>query len=109
MNHLQHRFYCNDALYRAYMPYIQGGAIFISTSLQLSLRDEVSLSIQLPNHPEVYTLATQVAWRTPQNAQGNKPAGLGLQFLGEQGPGLKDKIESLIKDMLQSTQVTDTI
>ncbi|WP_419421061.1 PilZ domain-containing protein [Legionella sp. D16C41] len=97
------------ALYTAYMPFITNGGLFIRTNLVLTLGTQVQLSLKLLNETKPYTISAKVAWITPRGSQGNKPAGLGLQFIGEESPALKNKIETYLAAMLKSSQITDTI
>lgn len=97
------------ALYLAYMPFIKGGGLFIRTNAIYELGSAVDLSIQLPNETSVYQVDGKVVWLTPKAARGNKPMGIGVQLCGHYGRELCNKIETLLADMLKSTQSTDTI
>lgn len=96
-------------LYAAYMPFIQNGGLFIRTKEEYALGDEVLLQVQLMNEPEPYQMVAKVIWVTPLGAQGNKPCGVGLQFVGDNSRQLCNKIETYLADMLKSTQTTDTL
>ncbi len=96
-------------LYLAYMPFVKGGGLFLRTKNVYALGSQVSLSIQLLDDPEIYSIEGKVIWITPKGAQGNKPAGIGLQFMGENSRNLCNKIETYLAGMLKSTQLTDTI
>lgn len=98
-----------ELLYLAYMPFINGGGLFIRTKNIYPLGHQVSLSIQLLNEPENYLLEGKVVWITPKGAQGNKPTGIGVQFTSENSRYFCNKIETYLAGMLKSTQVTDTI
>lgn len=97
------------SLYMAYMPFITGGGIFVRTMKEFELGDEIKLVITLMDEPSEYEIECKVVWWTPRGAQGNKPAGIGVQFLGDKAQNLCNKIESLLTGMLNSTKVTDTI
>jgi type IV pilus assembly protein PilZ len=98
-----------STLYMAYMPFLQGGGLFVRSNQILPLGTIVILSISLLNEPEPYTIDAKVAWITPRGSQGNKPAGLGLQFIGENCRHFSNKIESCLAGMLKSAQITDTM
>ena len=68
------------ALYNAYMPYIRHGGIFVGTPNRYFLGDEVFLLLTLPESGERMPVAGKVVWVTPAGAQGNRPAGIGIQF-----------------------------
>jgi type IV pilus assembly protein PilZ len=98
-----------DALYLAYMPFIKGGGLFVRTLTVYTLGTEVQLSIQLMDELEPYVIKGKVVWLTPKGTQGNKPAGIGVQFMGENNRLLCNKIETYLAGKLKSTQSTDTM
>lgn len=97
------------ALYMAYMPFISGGGLFVRTNLMLPLGTKANLSLKLLNEVDSYIISAKVAWVTPKGSQGNKPAGLGFQFTGDDARVLKNKIETYLAAMLKSSQMTDTM
>lgn len=98
-----------SALYLSYMPFIKGGGLFIRTKQAYQLGDLVVLQVHLPNLPEEYVINGQVVWITPIGAQGNKPAGIGVQFAEDKSRDFCNKIETILAGMLKSTQITDTL
>ncbi|HCA90201.1 MAG: pilus assembly protein PilZ [Legionellaceae bacterium] len=106
---IQYHFASENALYMSYMPFIKQGGLFIRTKLMLPLNTMVILSISLLDNVEIYELEAKVVWITPRGAQGNKPAGLGLQFLGDTAKPLTSKIETHLAGLLKSLQLTDTM
>lgn len=97
------------SLYLAYMPFIKGGGVFIRTKNVYTLGNEIKLTIQLLDEPDPYSIEGKVIWVTPKGAQGNKPAGIGIQFTGENSRHLCNKIETYLAGMLKSNQITDTM
>src|SRR5690554_7485833 len=81
-------------LYAAYMPFIRDGGIFIPTQKQYNLGDEVFILLKLLEEPEKIPVAGKVIWLTPTGAQGNKAAGIGVQFTGDNQIA-RDKIETI--------------
>lgn len=96
-------------LYRAYMPFINGGGLFIRTHHAYALGNPVTLSVQLMDETRYYQIKGIVRWITPIGAADNKPAGIGVQFVDDNGPSLCQKIEGYLANMLKSTQITDTV
>lgn len=96
-------------LYMAYMPFLLGGGLFVRSNQVLPLGTSVLLSVNLFNEPEAYRIEAKVAWITPRGSQGNKPAGLGLQFVGENCRHFSNKIETCLAGLLKSAQTTDTM
>jgi type IV pilus assembly protein PilZ len=98
-----------SALYAAYIPHLRRGGIFIPTSKQYRLGDDVFMLLALMDDPNKIPVAGQVVWVTPQNCQGSKAQGIGVQFTDdESGHAAKRRIESLLSGMLQSTRSTHT-
>jgi len=98
------------ALYNAYMPFLKHGGIFVPTPRRYFLGDEVFLLLTLPESSERLPVAGKVAWVTPTGAQGNRPAGIGVQF-GEsaEGEAVKGKIEALLAGTLNAERATHTM
>ncbi|MET0328365.1 MAG: PilZ domain-containing protein, partial [Luteimonas sp.] len=68
------------ALYNAYMSYLKQGGIFVPTPKRYFLPDEVFLLLTLPESSDRLPTAGKVVWVTPAGAQGNRTAGVGVQF-----------------------------
>lgn len=98
-----------NQLYHQYMPYINGGALFILTDHDYKLGDEVFLLVKLLDEKEKYTVAGEVVWITPKAAQAGRPAGIGVKFVGEEAKQVRDKIETYLAGALQSDRHTDTM
>lgn len=97
-----------SVLYAAYMPFITDGGLFISTNKQYQLGDEVFMLLKLMDEPEKIPVAGKVVWVTPKGAQGNKVAGVGIQFSGEDNVA-RNKIETFLAGALKSDRVTNTM
>ena len=69
-----------SVLYAAYMPFVRNGGLFIPTAKSYKLGDEVFMLLNLMDEPEKIPVAGKVVWITPQGAQGNRVAGIGVQF-----------------------------
>ena len=67
-------------LYAAYMPFLQNGGLFVPTNKHYSIGDEVFMLLTLMDEPEKIPIAGRVVWMTPAGAQGNRKAGIGVQF-----------------------------
>ena len=98
-----------ESLYLAYMPFVKGGGLFVRTNQDYQLGDNLNLSVQLMDESDPFTVEGKVIWITPKGAQGGKPCGVGVQFVGENSRNLANKIETYLAGMLKSAQITDTI
>ncbi len=98
------------ALYNAYMPYLKQGGIFVPTIKRYFLGDEVFLLLTLPESSERLPVAGKVVWVTPPGAQGNRTAGIGVQFAEtNEGETVKGKIETLLAGTLGADKPTQTM
>lgn len=95
-------------LYAAYMPFIQGGGLFIPTNKQYQLGEEVFMLLKLMEEPEKIPVAGKVIWVTPKGAQGNKVSGIGVQFTGDDTMA-KNKVETYLAGALSSDRLTHTM
>ncbi|WP_420550797.1 PilZ domain-containing protein [Litorivicinus lipolyticus] len=97
-----------QVLYATYMPFINGGGLFIPTAKPFQMGQEVVILLALMNEPEKFPVTGKVIWITPAGAQGQKAAGIGVQFVEDEG-GLRDRIETHLAGMLQSDTPTHTL
>lgn len=96
-------------LYASYMPFIKNGGLFLPGQLHLHMGQDVFLVLSLLNEPERIRVAAKVVWITPQGAQGNRPAGAGVQFLEIDQGQTRARIENQLAGMLKSEQPTYTL
>ena len=98
------------ALYNAYMPYIKQGGIFVPTPRRYFIGDEVFLLLTLPDSSERLPVAGKVVWVTPTGAQGNRAAGIGVQFADTaEAEAVKGKIETFLAGTLEADKPTHTM
>ena len=94
----------------AFMPHLRNGGIFIPTSRNYRLGDQVYMLLSLMDDPAKLPVAGTVAWVTPPGAQGNKQQGIGVQFSAdESGQSVRRKIENLLGNALGSARPTHTL
>ncbi|MCX8049391.1 MAG: PilZ domain-containing protein [Methylohalobius sp.] len=98
-----------NSLYAAYMPFVRNGGLFISTSREYKIGDEVFMLLSLPEEPERIPVAGRVVWVTPKGAEGYRAAGIGVQFSEEDKGATRDKIETHLAGMVQSERPTHTM
>jgi type IV pilus assembly protein PilZ len=98
------------ALYAAYIPLFAEGGIFIPSSRDYRLGDDVYVLLSLPDDPQRYPVAGKVAWVTPPKAQGGRTQGVGIRFpADEKSKQLKLKIEETLGANLSSDRQTQTL
>ena len=97
------------SLYAAYIPFVKNGGLFIPTNKAYKLGDEVFMLLTLMDETERIPVAGNVAWITPPNAQGNRTAGIGVQFSSQDNGQTRNKIETLLAGALQADRPTHTM
>ena len=98
------------ALYAAYMPFLANGGIFVSTTKQYKIGDEIYLILTLMDDTTKYPIAGKIAWITPAGANNNKVQGIGVHFSAdESGVRVKQRIEELLGAAVGSSRATHTL
>ncbi|RLA48504.1 MAG: pilus assembly protein PilZ [Gammaproteobacteria bacterium] len=95
-------------LYSAYMPFLDNGGLFVPTNKAYRVGDEVFMLLTLMDEAEKIPIAGKVVWVTPLGAQGNRTAGIGVQF-SEQDAAANAKIENHLAGSLSSDRPTHTM
>ncbi|MFZ5520351.1 MAG: PilZ domain-containing protein [Pseudomonadota bacterium] len=98
------------ALYAAYIPLFTDGGLFVPTTREYRLGDDIYLLLSLPEDPQRYPVAGKVAWITPPNASGGRTQGVGVRFpADEKTRQLRVKIEQILGTSISSSKPTQTI
>lgn len=97
------------ALLAAYMPFLQGGGIFIPSNKPYRLGDEVFMLLTLMDESEKMPVVGRVAWINPTGGMGNRIAGIGVQFTDKDGEAVRNKIETYLAGALNSERMTHTM
>ena len=96
-----------NALRQAYMPFIQNGGVFVRTDHPHELGDRVTVTIRLFDAGGPVGIRGTVVWVTPTRAQGNRAAGVGVQF-GADEP-CRARIEGLLGGISGGEEPTHTL
>lgn len=98
------------ALYAAYIPLFTDGGLFVPTTRDYRLGEDIYLLLSLPDDPQRFPVAGKVAWLTPANASGGRTQGVGVRFPNDdKSRQLKIKIEEVLGTSIQSAKPTQTI
>lgn len=97
------------ALYSAYMPFVKNGGLFIPTSKNYSLGDEVFILLTLMDQSEKLPVAGRIVWVTPRGAQNKRNAGIGVQFSDQDNGQTQKKIETYLAGALGADRPTHTM
>ncbi len=98
-----------NILYTTYMSYLKEGGLFIPTTRTFVLGEEVSMLLTLMEEAEKFPVNGSVVWITPIGAQGNRAPGIGVQFKGDEGKRVRNKIETYLAGTLKSDKPTHTL
>ncbi|HRF88615.1 MAG TPA: PilZ domain-containing protein, partial [Pseudomonadales bacterium] len=84
------------------------GGLFIPSTKAYKLGDDVFMLLALMDEPEKLPVAGKVVWITPKGAQGNRAAGIGVQF-NDPDNTVQRKIETYLAGSLESDRATYTM
>jgi type IV pilus assembly protein PilZ len=98
------------ALYAAYIPALTDGGLFVPTTREYRLGEDIYLLLSLPDDPQRYPVAGKVAWITPANASGGRTQGVGVRFPNDEKTRVvKIRIEEILGTALSSSRPTQTL
>ena len=98
-----------SSLYNALTcPFFVRAACLCRQELRYQLGDHVSIRLTLLDEPEPRTISGRVVWITPKGAQGQREAGIGVEF-SEQDASVSHQIENYLGGSLTSPKFTQTL
>ena len=97
------------SLYASYMPYVKNGGLFIPTTKNYTLGDEVFMLLTLMEDNDRLPVAGKVIWMTPVGAQGNRATGIGVQFSPQDKGQTRSKIETHLAGAMKADRITHTM
>jgi type IV pilus assembly protein PilZ len=98
-----------NALYAAYMPFINNGGLFIPTNKVYQLGDDVFILLNLMEETDRIPVAGRVIWVTPRNSEGYRSTGIGVQFSDKDNGTTRNRIENYLAGALGSERPTHTM
>ena len=99
-----------SALYAAYIPAFTEGGLFVPTTRDYKLGEDIYLLLALPEDNQRYPVAGKVAWLTPANASGGRTQGVGVRFPGDEKTRLiRVRIEEVLGTAISSSKPTQTL
>ena len=97
------------ALVAAYMPFVQGGGLFVPTTRTANLGDDLYLILTLLDDPTKFAVQGKVVWITPPGSTGRQQ-GIGIQFAKtDAGEQVRAKIEELVGAAQKTSKATHTV
>lgn len=99
-----------NELYASYMPFITGGGLFVKSTKEHKLGDEIFVVLSLLDESEKFPIVGKVVWVNPKALHNNKPQGVGIQFKENETTGrVKLFIEQQLTGLLNSDKPTYTM
>jgi len=99
-----------SALYAAYIPAFTEGGLFVPTTRDYKLGEDIYLLLALPEDNQRYPVAGKIAWLTPANASGGRTQGVGVRFPGdEKTRQIRVRIEEILGTAVSSSKPTQTL
>lgn len=98
-----------NTLYLAYMPFLRNGGLFSCTDMDCDLGAEVLVSLRLMGEDEPFVVAAHVVWITPDGTQGERRAGIGVQFDASDRGETRKRIEDRLAGTLGGDRSTHTM
>jgi len=98
-----------QALYMSYMPFVKDGGLFVPTKKDYNLGDEIFLLVKVMDEVDPMQISGKVVWISPPGALGNRPRGIGVQFLGETAQKAANLIENKLGGSITLTRATHTM
>lgn len=98
------------ALYAAYIPAFTDGGLFVPTTREYRLGDDIYLLLSLPEDAQRHPVAGKIAWITPANASSGRTQGVGVRFPADEKTRLlRVKIEQILGTNISSSKPTQTL
>lgn len=94
-------------VYASFMPFIENGGLFIRTTKEYSLGDQVFVLLDLADEPEKIPLTGEVVWINPIGG-GTRPQGIGIRLGGEYGEVI-GKLETHLAGLPNIDRFTHTL
>ena len=98
-----------QALYMSYMPFVKDGGLFVPTKKDYNLGDEMFLLVKVMDEEEPLQISGKVVWVSPPGALGNRPRGVGVQFIGDTAQKAANLIENKLGGSITLTRATHTM
>ena len=98
-----------QALYMSYMPFIEGGGLFVPTKKDYKLGDEIFLLVKIMDETDAVSISGKVVWVSPAGALDNRPQGVGIQFTNDDADKTVRLIETKLGASLSLARPTHTL
>jgi type IV pilus assembly protein PilZ len=98
-----------NALYAAYMAFVDNGGLFVPTQRPAQLGENLYLILTLMDDPAKVAVPGKVVWVTPAGTTGRQQ-GIGIQFSRTEASILaRARIEDILGSTLKSARPSNTV
>ncbi|MBH0096608.1 PilZ domain-containing protein [Psychrobacter sp. NZS113] len=98
-----------EMLYASYLSFVTNGALFVPSTQDQQLGNEVFIAVTLPNSSERLPMNGKVVWINSKT-QGGRPAGFAVQIGTDiSGQRIKNEVERLLAGKVDGLQATYTM
>jgi len=98
------------SLYAAWIPLLRGGGLFVPSTREHRLGDEVLVLLSLLDDNSKIPIHGHVAWVNPPHAANNRPQRFGVQLQeNDTCRELKKRVEGLLAGAMGSSRPTHTV
>ena len=95
-----------EMLYASYLSFVSNGALFVPSTQDQQLGNEVFIAVTLPNSSERLPMNGKVVWINSKT-QGGRPAGFAVQIGTDiSGQRIKNEVERLLAGKVDGLQAT---
>lgn len=95
-------------LQASYMPFVQGGGLFVPSKQAVKMGEDVFVLATLPNQSQKIPLTGKVIWLSHKQVA-NKPQGFAIQLNGEKGIYYKMEAEKLLAGSMSADHPSFTM
>ncbi len=98
-----------ESLYRAYMPFVEGGGLFVAADKPLAMGATIEVQLVLPDEQN-YVFSSKVVWTAlPDVVSENHIPGYAIQIFGDQAEEIRELIETLTNKFHEDELPTDVL
>ena len=95
-------------LYRAYMPFLKRGGMFVPIEGEMTMGEEVLLLLTVLDQGERFAIEGTVGWITPRGASNKRRVGVGVHF-NDGATNPRSKLEAFLGAALSADRPTETL
>ena len=95
-------------LQASYMPFVQGGGLFVSSKQKVQMGEEIFVLATLPEQSQKIPLTGKVIWISYKQS-GIKPQGFAIQLSGEKGNYYRMEAEKYLAGSMSSDHPSFTM